>query len=38
MREWLQINLTRSEDYREYLSIFEESIQYLVELSEQGKS
>jgi hypothetical protein len=38
MHEWVQINLTRSEDYRGYLSIFEESIQYLVELWEQGKS
>ncbi len=31
MREWIQINLTRSEDYREYASIFEESIQYLLQ-------
>ena len=38
MREWVQINLTRSEDYRGYLSIFEESIQYLVKMWEQGKS
>jgi len=38
MREWVQINLPRSEDYRGYLSVFEESIQYLIELSEQGKS
>ena len=38
MREWVQINLTRSEDYREYLPVFEESIQYLAKLSEQGES
>jgi hypothetical protein len=38
MREWVQINLIRSEDYRGYLSVFDESIQYLVELSGQGKS
>ena len=31
MREWIQINLNRSEDYREYISIFEESIQYLLQ-------
>jgi hypothetical protein len=30
MREWIQINLSRSEDYREYMSVFEESIQYLL--------
>jgi hypothetical protein len=38
MREWVQINLARSEDYRGYLAIFEESIQYLVDMWEQGKS
>jgi len=31
MREWIQINLSCSEDYRQYMPIFEESIQYLVE-------
>jgi hypothetical protein len=35
MREWVQINLSRSEDYEQYLSIFEESIGYL--LSQQVK-
>lgn len=30
MREWVQINLPRSEDYKEYISIFEESIQYVL--------
>ncbi len=34
MREWVQINLDHSDDYRQYLPIFEESIQYL--LSQQG--
>ncbi len=29
MREWIQINLEHSEVYREYLSLFEESIQFL---------
>jgi len=31
MREWIQINLNRSEDYSQYMSVFEESIQYLLE-------
>jgi len=35
MREWVQINLNRSDDYRRYQSVFEESIQYL--LSKQEK-
>jgi hypothetical protein len=30
MREWVQINLTRSEDYRQYQSVFDESIRYLL--------
>ena len=30
MREWVQINLSRSEDYRRYESVFEESIRYLL--------
>jgi hypothetical protein len=29
MREWIQINLDRSEDYRNYMSVFEASIRYL---------
>lgn len=36
MREWVQINLSRSEDYRQYMPVFEESIQYV--LSGQGAS
>jgi hypothetical protein len=30
MREWIQINLERSEDYRQYLPVFEESIRYVL--------
>jgi hypothetical protein len=30
MREWVQINLDRSDEYREYLPVFEESIYYLL--------
>jgi hypothetical protein len=30
MREWIQINLSRSEDYRHYKSVFDESIHYLL--------
>ena len=29
MREWVQINLDRSEDYRQYAAVFEESIQFV---------
>jgi hypothetical protein len=32
MREWVQINLERSEDYPRYLSVFEESIRYVASL------
>jgi hypothetical protein len=34
MREWVQINLSRSEDYRQYKAVFNESIRYL--LAQQG--
>jgi len=30
MREWIQINLTRSEDYRQYQSVLEESIRHVL--------
>lgn len=30
MRQWVQINLNRSEDYRQYQTVFEEAIQYLL--------
>jgi hypothetical protein len=32
MREWIQVNLSNSEDYRHYLELFEESIQYVLSL------
>jgi hypothetical protein len=32
MREWVQINLTRSEDYRQYAATFDESIRYVLSL------
>jgi hypothetical protein len=30
MREWVQINLSRSEDYRQYEAVFDESIRYVL--------
>jgi hypothetical protein len=30
MREWVQINLERSEDYRQYREVFDESIAYVI--------
>jgi hypothetical protein len=38
MREWVQINLSRSEDYRQYESVFHESIRYVLAQQEQGKA
>ena len=35
MREWIQINLERSEDYKQYLAVFEESIRFV--LAGQGE-
>lgn len=35
MREWIQINLSRSEDYRQYRSVFDESIRHV--LAQQEK-
>jgi hypothetical protein len=35
MREWVQINLSRSADYRKYKTVLEASIRYL--LVQQGK-
>ncbi len=32
MREWVQINVKRSEDYRKYQHIFEESIKFVLAL------
>ena len=36
MREWVQINLSRSQEYRQYLPVFEESIRFV--LAQQAKS
>jgi hypothetical protein len=30
MREWVQINLERSEEYQQYLAVFEESIRFVL--------
>ncbi len=30
MREWVQINLSNSEDYRQYQPVFDESVQYVL--------
>ncbi len=37
MREWIQINLDRSEDYRKYQAVFEESIAHVLAQQEKGK-
>lgn len=38
LREWVQINLSRSEDYRQYLSVFVESIHYVLAQQKEGES
>ena len=38
MRDWVQINLSRSEDYRRYKSVFDESIRYVLSRQEKGDS
>ena len=38
MREWVQINLERSEDYHQYRAVFDESIRYVLAGQEQGGS
>ena len=38
MREWIQINLSRSEGYKNYKPVFEESIRYVLEQQEQSVS
>jgi hypothetical protein len=35
MRQWVQINLVRSEDYRGYTAVFDESIHYVMAQQEQ---
>ncbi len=37
MREWVQINLTHSEDYRKYKAVFEQSIAYVYMLKSTPK-
>jgi hypothetical protein len=37
MREWIQINLKRSETYKHYQSVFDESISYVLAQQEKGK-
>jgi hypothetical protein len=36
MREWVQINLPRSEDYRQYVSVFEEAVQYVLTVQQMA--
>ena len=36
MREWVQINLVHSEDYQQYMQVFEESIQHVLRISEKN--
>ena len=38
MREWIQIDLTRSEDYRQYKSVFDESIRHVLGKQEQTEA
>ena len=38
MREWVQINLSRSEDYRQYEAVFEESIRHVLAQQEKQAS
>lgn len=38
MREWVQINLSRSEDYRQYESVFDESIRYVLVQQDKAES
>ena len=36
MREWVLINLERSQDYRRYSAVFDESIQFVLDLQQKG--
>ena len=38
MREWIQINLIRSEEYRQYQSVFDESIRHVLGQQEKEES
>ncbi|NJD60292.1 MAG: hypothetical protein C3F13_18235 [Anaerolineales bacterium] len=35
MREWIQINLSNAEDYKQYMPLFEESINYVHKQAEK---
>ena len=37
MREWVQINLPRPQDYKAYQSVFEESVRYLLSQQEMDR-
>jgi hypothetical protein len=37
MREWIQINVSRSEDYRAYLPVFEDSIEFVLAQQARGE-
>jgi len=38
MREWIQINVSRSEDYGQYQSVFDESIRHVLGQQEEEES
>lgn len=38
MREWVQIDLADSSDYRAYLPVFQESVNFVLALQMEGKS
>jgi hypothetical protein len=38
MREWIQINLSCSEDYKQYKAVFEESIRHVLVQQEKGEA
>jgi hypothetical protein len=38
MREWIQIHLSRSEEYRHYQSVFDESIAHVLAQQENARS
>ena len=38
MRQWVQINLSRSEDYRQYQDVFDEAIRYVLAQQEKKEA
>ena len=38
MRAWVQINLSRSEDYRQYQGVFDEAICYVLAQQEKKEA